>query len=240
MRVEVWSDINCPWCYIGKARFEKALERFPHRADVEVVHRSFELDPRSPAEARPVVPLIAAKYGISLEQAEAAEAGIAANARAEGLDYLSEGRDAANSFDMHRLLHFAAEHGRQAQLLDALYRANFADEGSAFADGRLLELAVEAGLDGGAAAAVLADPAAYAEAVREDEATASAMGATGVPFYVFDRRLGVSGAQPSATFTAALEQAWESRVAVPLLVEAGGAGASGEACGPEGCELPQR
>ncbi|MFE5583319.1 DsbA family oxidoreductase [Kitasatospora sp. NPDC056531] len=217
MRVEVWSDINCPWCYIGKARFEKALQHFPHRDEVEVVHRSFELDPHAPREARPVIPLLAAKYGMSLEQAEAAEARIAENARGEGLPYLDDGRDAANSFDMHRLLHFAKEHGRQGQLLDALYRANFAEERSAFEDGRLVELAVEAGLDGEAAAAVLADPEAYAEAVREDEATATAMGATGVPFFVLDRRLGVSGAQPAETFMRALEQAWESRVAVPLV-----------------------
>ncbi|MFJ1705945.1 DsbA family oxidoreductase [Kitasatospora sp. NPDC088346] len=235
MRVEIWSDINCPWCYIGKARFEKALERFPHREDVEIVHRSFELDPTAPAEARPVVPLIAAKYGIGLDRAEAAEQGIAASARDEGLTYRTEGRDAANSFDMHRLLHFAEEHGRRAQLLDVLYRANFADERSAFAPGRLLELAVEAGLDAGAAAHVLADRTAYADAVREDEATASAMGATGVPFFVFDRRLGVSGAQPPATFTAALEQAWDSRVPVPLLT---GADTTAESCGPDGCALP--
>ncbi|KJY28988.1 DsbA family oxidoreductase [Streptomyces sp. NRRL S-495] len=246
MRVEIWSDINCPWCYIGKARFERALERFPHREAVEVVHRSFELDPRAPHEARPVVPLIAAKYGIGLEQAEAAEQRIADNAEAEGLAYLRSGRDAANSFDMHRLLHFAAEHGRQAELLDALYRANFAEERSAFAPGRLAELAVEAGLDGAEAARVLADPDAYAEAVREDEATASAMGATGVPFFVLDRRLGVSGAQPVDTFTAALEQAWDSRPVVPLVAvgtgENGGAdsgSAAGEVCGPDGCAVPQ-
>ncbi|MFD7449037.1 DsbA family oxidoreductase [Kitasatospora sp. NPDC059827] len=238
MRVEIWSDINCPWCYIGKARFEKALAAFPHRDEVEVVHRSFELDPNAPSAARPLIPLLAAKYGLSLEQAEAAEARIAENARGEGLPYLDEGRDAANSFDMHRLLHFAAEHGRQAELLDALYRANFAEERSAFDPGRLVELAVGAGLDGGAAAAVLADPEAYAEAVHEDEATASAMGATGVPFFVLDRRLGVSGAQPAETFAMALEQAWESRVPAPL-VQVGAPG-DAEACGPDGCELPPR
>ncbi|MBV2152382.1 DsbA family protein [Kitasatospora sp. SUK 42] len=239
MRVEIWSDINCPWCYIGKARFEQALERFPHREEVEVVHRSFELDPHAPRAARPVVPLLATKYGMSLEQAEAAEARIAENARGEGLPYLSEGRDAANSFDMHRLLHFAKEQGRQPQLLDALYRANFAEERSAFEEERLIELAVEAGLDREAAAAVLADPDAYADAVREDEETASAMGATGVPFFVLDRRLGVSGAQPAETFTRALEQAWESRVPVTL-IPVGGETAAGDACGPDGCELPQR
>ncbi|MER6363498.1 DsbA family oxidoreductase [Kitasatospora sp. NPDC001527] len=241
-----WSDINCPWCYIGKARFERALAGFAHRGEVEVVHRSFELDPRSPHQARPVVPLIAAKYGIGLEQAEAAEQRIADNARAEGLAYVRAGRDAANSFDMHRMLHFAAEHGRQAALLDLLYRANFAEEASAFAPGRLVELAVEAGLDGERAARVLADREAYAEAVREDEATASAMGATGVPFFVFDRRLGVSGAQPAETFTAALEQAWESRTVLTLVggdgagENGGEAGNGGEGCGPEGCAVPRR
>ncbi|MFI9362579.1 DsbA family oxidoreductase [Kitasatospora sp. NPDC053057] len=238
MRVEIWSDINCPWCYIGKARFEQALAAFPHRAEVEVVHRSFELDPHAPRAARPVIPLLATKYGMSLEQAEAAEARIAENARGEGLPYLDAGRDAANSFDMHRLLHFAKAHDRQAELLDALYRANFAEERSAFDAGRLLELAVEAGLDGEAAAAVLADPEAYAAAVREDEATASAMGATGVPFFVLDRRLGVSGAQPAETFTRALEQAWESRVPSPLIQAC--APGDAQACGPDGCELPQR
>ncbi|MEV7028504.1 DsbA family protein, partial [Kitasatospora sp. NPDC093558] len=140
MRVEIWGDINCPWCYIGKARFEQALAVFPHRAGVEVVHRSFELDPNAPRAARPVIPLLAAKYGMSLEQAEAAEARIAENARAEGLPYLAGGRDAANSFDMHRLLHFAKDQGRQSGLLDALYRANFAEERSAFDAGRLVEL----------------------------------------------------------------------------------------------------
>ncbi|MFD8701203.1 DsbA family oxidoreductase [Kitasatospora sp. NPDC059648] len=238
MRVEIWSDINCPWCYIGKARFEQALAVFPHRAEVEVVHRSFELDPHAPRAARPVIPLLATKYGMSLEQAEAAEARIAENARGEGLPYLDGGRDAANSFDMHRLLHFAGAHGRQAELLDALYRANFAEERSAFAPGRLLELAVESGLDGEAAAAVLADPEAYAEAVREDEATASALGATGVPFFVLDRRLGVSGAQPADTFTRALEQAWAGRAPSPLVPV--GAPDDARACGPDGCELPPR
>jgi predicted DsbA family dithiol-disulfide isomerase len=233
----VWSDINCPWCYIGKARFEQALAVFPHREEVEVVHRSFELDPNAPRAARPVIPLLAAKYGMSLEQAEAAEARIAENAHAEGLPYLDGGRDAANSFDMHRLLHFAKEHGRQAELLDALYRGNFAEERSAFDAQRLVELAVGAGLDGGAAAAVLADPQAYAEAVREDEATAGAMGATGVPFFVIDRRLGVSGAQPAGTFTLALEQAWESRVPAPLIPVGGD---DAQACGPDGCELPRQ
>lgn len=211
MRVEIWGDINCPWCYIGKARFEKALAEFPHRGEVEVVHRSFELDPQASGEPRPVLPAIAAKYGISVDQARQAEERIASHAHGEGLPYRGAERDVANSFDMHRLLHLAEEQGRQERLLDLLYRENFDGETSPFAPGRLLAIAVEAGLDEDRAAAVLADPTAYAEAVREDEATAAALGATGVPFYVFDRRLGVSGAQPPAAFAAALEQAWNGR-----------------------------
>ncbi|MFJ2582791.1 DsbA family protein [Kitasatospora aureofaciens] len=160
---------------------EQALAVFPHREEVEVVHRSFELDPNAPRAARPVIPLLAAKYGMSLEQAEAAEARITENAHAQGLPYLDGGRDAANSFDMHRLLHFAKEHGQQAELLDALYRANFAEERSAFDTQRLVELAVGAGLDGGEAAAVLADPQAYAQAVREDEALALQSGTGSLP-----------------------------------------------------------
>ncbi|GAA4853893.1 DsbA family oxidoreductase [Kitasatospora terrestris] len=236
MRVEIWSDINCPWCYVGKARFEAALAQFPHRDQVEVVHRSFELDPRLGGEAKAVVPAIAAKYRIDLEQARAAEQRVREHAHGEGLEFHGGERDYANTFDMHRLLHFAAEHGRQAQLLDLLYRANFAEERSAFGDERLLELAVEAGLDGTAAARVIADRDAYAEAVREDEATATALGATGVPFFVFDRRLGVSGAQPPAAFAGALDQAWATRP-VPQLVTLGADG--GEACGPDGCAVPQ-
>ncbi|MEY9875027.1 putative DsbA family dithiol-disulfide isomerase [Streptacidiphilus sp. MAP12-33] len=214
MRVEIWGDINCPWCYIGKARFEKALAVFPHRDEVEVVHRSFELDPEASGEPRPVLPAIAAKYGISVEQARQAEEQIASHAHGEGLAYRGAERDVASSFDMHRLLHLAEAQGLQERLLDLLYRENFDGDVSPFAPGRLLALAVEAGLDRDRAAEVLADPAAYADAVREDEATAAALGATGVPFYVFDRRLGVSGAQPPAAFTSALEQAWSTR-AVP-------------------------
>jgi predicted DsbA family dithiol-disulfide isomerase len=211
VRVEIWGDINCPWCYIGKARFEQALAAFPHRDQVEVVHRSFELDPEASPEPRPVLPAIAAKYGITVDQARQAEERIASHAHGEGLPYRGAERDVANSFDMHRLLHFAEEQGRQEQLLDVLYRENFDGATSPFAPGRLLGLAVEAGLDEQQAGQVLADPTAYADAVREDEATAAALGATGVPFYVFDRRLGVSGAQPRAAFSSALDEAWNTR-----------------------------
>ncbi|MFF5251801.1 DsbA family oxidoreductase [Streptomyces leeuwenhoekii] len=237
MRVEIWSDIACPWCYVGKARFEKALAAFPHRDRVEVVHRSFELDPgRAKDDVQPVLAMLTAKYGMSRAQAEAGEDELGAQAAAEGLPYLTRGRDHGSTFDMHRLLHFAKERGRQEALLDRLYRANFAEERSVFGDDeRLVELAVAAGLDADGARAVLADPAAYADEVRADEREAAQLGARGVPFFVLDRAYGISGAQPAEVFTRALAQAWGERTPVPV---AGGDG--GEVCGPDGCAVPRR
>ncbi|MFE0653755.1 DsbA family oxidoreductase [Streptomyces sp. NPDC059534] len=234
MRVEIWSDIACPWCYIGKARFEKGLAAFAHRDDVEVVHRSFELDPHSPKGDRaPVLEMLAKKYGRTLDEARAMEAHVASNAHSEGLDYLTEGRDHGNTFDIHRLLHLAKARGRQSELLDLAYRAHFAEERSVFDTGTLVALGVEAGLDETEVRAVLADDSAYAEAVREDEREAAELGANGVPFFVLDRRYGISGGQPAEVFTQALEQAWQGRVLQPV-------GADAEVCGPDGaCEVPQ-
>ncbi|MBQ0970491.1 DsbA family oxidoreductase [Streptomyces sp. RK31] len=238
MRVEIWSDIACPWCYVGKARFEKALASFPHRDGVEVVHRSFELDPgRAKDDVEPVLTMLTKKYGMSQAQAEAGEDNLGAQAAAEGLPYRTRGRDHGGTFDMHRLLHFAREHGRQEQLLDLLHRANFAEERSLFGDDeRLVGLAGAAGLDPEAARAVLTDQEAYAAEVRADEQDAARLGARGVPFFVLDRKYGVSGAQPVDVFTRALTQAWGERS--PLTLVDGGTDA--EACGPDGCAVPER
>ncbi|MER5524415.1 DsbA family oxidoreductase [Streptomyces sp. NPDC002677] len=237
MRVEIWSDIACPWCYVGKARFEKALAAFPHRDEVEVVHRSFELDPgRAKDDVQPVLAMLTKKYGMSAAQAQAGEDNLGAQAAAEGLDYQTHGRDHGNTFDMHRLLHFAKEQGRQDELIQLLYRANFAEERSLFTEGveRLVELAVAAGLDADAVRGVLADPARYADDVRADEREAAELGANGVPFFVLDRKYGVSGAQPAEVFTQALGQAWGARSPLQLIDEGGA-----EACGPDGCAVPQ-
>ncbi|MEU1200778.1 DsbA family oxidoreductase [Streptomyces sp. NPDC005813] len=237
MRVEIWSDIACPWCYVGKARFEKALEAFPHRDDVEVVHRSFELDPgRAKGDIQPVLTMLTKKYGMSEAQAQAGEENLGAQAAAEGLEYRTRGRDHGNTFDMHRLLHLAKEQGRQDELIGLLYRANFAEERTVFDDDeRLVELAVAAGLDADAARAVLADPAAYADDVRADEREAAELGANGVPFFVLDRKYGVSGAQPAEVFTQALTQAWGEREPLKLIQQGS---ADAEACGPDGCAVP--
>ncbi|PWS45466.1 protein-disulfide isomerase [Streptomyces sp. FT05W] len=236
MRVEIWSDIACPWCYVGKARFEKALAGFAHRDGIEVVHRSFELDPgRAKGDTEQVVDMLAQKYGRTVEEARGMEANVAANAQAEGLGYRTEGRDHGNTFDIHRLLHLAKARGLQEELLTLVYRANFAEERSVFDDAVLAELAVEAGLDADEARALLADPEAYAADVRADEREAAELGANAVPFFVLDRRYGISGGQPAEVFTQALEQAWKDRE-VPSLTQVGGDAAACDADGS--CEVP--
>lgn len=231
--VDIWTDINCPFCYLGKRRFEAALEQFPQRDDVRVVHRSFELDPTLAHDASgPVTEHIAQKYGISVDQARANEQGIAAQAAEVGLPYRTEGRDFGSSFDMHRLLHHALAEGSQDALLDALYAANFADDSALFGDtDRLVEVAVGAGLDESEVRRVLDNPDAYADAVRRDEQQAAAMGANGVPFFVFAGKYAVSGAQPTETFARALQLAWGEQI-VPIGTE------SADACGPDGCAVP--
>ncbi|MEY2246351.1 DsbA family oxidoreductase [Streptomyces sp. SAS_267] len=238
MRVEIWSDIACPWCYVGKARFEKALDAFPHRDEVEVVHRSFELDPgRAKGDTQPVITMLTKKYGMSEAQAQAGEENLGTQAAAEGLAYRTRDRDHGNTFDMHRLLHLAKARGRQDELIGLFYKANFAEERTVFGDDeRLVELAVAAGLDAGEARGVLADPAAYADDVRADEREAAELGANGVPFFVLDRTYGVSGAQPAEVFAQALAQAWGERPPLTLLQDES---ADAEACGPDGCAVPQ-
>lgn len=160
---------------------------------------------------------------------------VAASARAEGLEYRTEGRDHGNTVDIHRLLHLAAVRGRQEELLDLAYRANFGEERSVFDPEVLVALAVEAGLDEAEARAVLADDSAYADEVRADEREAAELGANAVPFFVLDRRYGISGGQPAEVFTRALDQAWAGREpAEPA------AGAEAEACEPDGaCAAPR-
>ncbi|WP_055589765.1 DsbA family oxidoreductase [Peterkaempfera griseoplana] len=214
MRVEIWTDIACPWCYVAKARFDRALAAFEHRADIELVHRSYELNPTAENGTTPIIEAVAAQYGRTLEQQTAREEHAAAQARSEGLDFRIGGRVHGNTFDIHRLLHFARAHGRQVELMDLVFQVNFADERSVHDRETLVELAVEAGLDETAVRGVLADPAAHAEDVRADERAAAELGAGGVPFVVLDRRYGVTGLQPVETFTRALEEAWRTRTEV--------------------------
>nr|WP_240037600.1 DsbA family oxidoreductase [Glycomyces paridis] len=233
--MDIWSDIACPWCYVGKARFDKAVQLLDGKVAVSVRHRSFELDPdREVGDVAAVVPMIAKKYGISPAQAQANEYKLGDLAKAEGLEYRTEGRDHGNTFDLHRLLHLASDRGLEAEVWSAFYAANFADEASVFERDRVVEVAVGAGLDRDEVVGVLDDPEAYREAVRADEAEAAALGATGVPFFVIDEKYGISGAQPTELFAEVLEKAWgEKRPVITTITGAEDA----EACGPDGCPI---
>jgi predicted DsbA family dithiol-disulfide isomerase len=211
MRVEIWTDIACPWCYIGKARFERGFAAFAHRDEVEVVHRSFELNPTAESGATPIIDAVAAQYGRTREVQIAREERAASDAHSEGLGYRIGGRVHGNTFDIHRLLHLAHARGRRTELMDLAFRVNFADERSVYDKETLVGLAVEVGLDEVEVREVLENAGRYAEDVRTDERTAAELGANGVPFFVLDRRYGMSGVQPAELFTRALEQAWQSR-----------------------------
>jgi predicted DsbA family dithiol-disulfide isomerase len=202
VNVEIWSDIACPWCYIGKRRFEAAVERFDR--DVEVVWRSFELDPGAPAtREHSAAEHLASKYGMSVEQAEASHAQMTELAAQEGLEYHFEKARGGNSFDAHRLIHLAAAHGKQAEAQECVMRAYFT-EGVPIGDREaLIALGAELGLD--ARPALESDE--YGDAVRADELLAQRIGIQGVPFFVLDRRYGVSGAQPADVLVQALETA---------------------------------
>jgi predicted DsbA family dithiol-disulfide isomerase len=211
MRVDIWSDIVCPWCYVGKARFEKALDGFAHRDEVEVVYHSFELDPGYPADKRGETNLqmLARKFGMSAGQARQADGQVAALARAEGLGFDPE-RPIGNTFDLHRVIHLGLAKGVQRELLTALNEAYFAQARQVFEHDVIIDVAAGAGLDPAAVREVL-DGDAWADEARQDEAQAQQLGISGVPFFVLDMRLGVSGAQPAELFTKALDQAWEGR-----------------------------
>ena len=209
MRVDIWSDIVCPWCYIGNARFSRALAGLEQRDEIEVVYRSFELDPSIPdGQATPILDMLAAKYGMGPAQAHQAEARVAAMAAAEGLEFTAD-RAVGNTFDAHRLVHLGREHGRQERLLQRLYRAYFGEGRSVFGHEALAGLAAEEGLDPDIARRVLKD-GSYGEAVHADEDQVARLGINGVPFCVIDGKYGVSGAQPEETFARALRNAWAS------------------------------
>jgi predicted DsbA family dithiol-disulfide isomerase len=208
MQVEIWSDIVCPWCYLGKHRFEQALAGFGHRDEVEVVYRSFELDPSAPADATtPTIELLASKYGMTPQQAESAQRQMEQRAAADGLTFRMAGLRSGNTRDAHRLVQLARANGRQPELVERLHRAYFTEQESIFDHESLARLAAEAGLDPAEVEKVLATDQ-YGDEVTEDEVTASSLGATGVPFFVIDRKYGISGAQPAETITRALEHAW--------------------------------
>ena len=213
MQVEIWSDIACPWCYVGKRRFEVALAAFEHRDEVTVTWRSFELDPQAPV-ARSVdsATHLAQKYGMSREQAQTSQRRLADVAAVDGIDMRFDLSRGGNTFDAHRLVHLAEAHGVQDAMTERLMRAYFT-EGEPIADAdALTRLALEVGLPEDEVRDVVAGTR-YAAEVREDERTAMSLGIHAVPFIAVDRRIGAAGARPPEALGELLRQAWKGRLA---------------------------
>lgn len=230
LRIDVWSDIACPWCYVGKRHLEQALARFEPGGSIEVVWRAFELDPSAPRESRergPYAERLARKYGSSVDEAQARIDHLVSVARADGLELDFERIRPGNTFDAHRIVHYAREVGLQDAVKERFLRG-YLCEGEAIGEPSvLLRLATEAGLEVERVSAILSSDA-HARDVRTDEAEAQRLGIRGVPFFVIGGRYALSGAQPAESIARALRQAWSE---LQPRIEYG----EGAACGPGGC-----
>jgi predicted DsbA family dithiol-disulfide isomerase len=217
MRIDIWSDYACPFCYIGKRRLEHALSQFPDRDKVEVVFRSFQLDPNARTdETRDIHDILAAKYGMTRDKAKATNAQLAEQAQGVGLEFNFDTVQSTNTFDGHRLSHYASTKGKAPQMTERLLRAYFTDSLNLGDRKVLAELAAEIGLDQAETAAVL-ESDAYADQVNADIDAARLLNITGVPFFVFNNKYAVSGAQPGPVFTEVLDTVWAEEQNAPVL-----------------------
>lgn len=206
MQIEIWSDVICPWCYIGKRRFEAALALSGNRENISVIWRSFELDPNAPRQQPGSVnELISQKYSISLQEADEMIARVTAHASAAGLEYHLDKARRGNTFDVHRLLHFAADRQVGELAVETIMHAYFSESLAVGDRAELAKLAPKFGIPESEALAML-ESDKYADAVRADESRAAGFGISGVPFFVFDEKSGISGAQPVEVFVEALQQ----------------------------------
>ncbi|NUL44381.1 DsbA family oxidoreductase [Cellulosimicrobium funkei] len=246
MKIEIFSDVGCPWCFIGKRRFEKALESFEHRDRVDVEWKSFQLDPTLPEhDHRREIDYLAEAKGMPREQVTTMLAHVTEQAAAEGLDYDFDRLVVANSRKAHRVIQRAKSVSLQTaeQLEEQLFRAHFEDGRNIGDEEVLMELGTAAGLTAEQVHAALSEDR-WEAAVQQDLATAQALGVTGVPFFVLGRQYGISGAQPTEVFTQALEQAWAEFQPLQMVQPAAGGpegmggpvGLNGPACGPQGCD----
>lgn len=217
LRVDIWSDIACPWCYIGKRRLETALADFPQGDQVEVVWHSFELDPGASLDTPlSMAQLLAGKYGRTEAEAQGMIDSMTATAAADGLIYDLNGAHRTNTFLAHQLIHHAALYGLQDVMKERLLRAYMTEREHVGQLGTLVHLAQEVGLDAAAVRAAL-EAGTHADAVRQDEAQAHALGISGVPFFVLGGKYGVSGAQSPEVLGSALAQVWAETHPAPLM-----------------------
>ncbi|SDJ23586.1 DsbA family oxidoreductase [Salimicrobium halophilum] len=234
MKIEIWSDFVCPFCYIGKRRLEQAVNALPEHAEVEWEYKSFELDPDAETQTKPNMhEKLAKKYNKTLEQAKEMTSHMEEEAKQSGLTFRFDQVIPANTFDAHRVAKFAEEQGKNDEVTEKFMQAVLTD-GKNIGDAETIyELAVEAGLDSDAVAQVLRSED-YTEAVRNEEREAYQLGVQGVPFFVINRKYAISGAQPKETFDQALEQVWQEENSTPSFTSLNGA--TGSTCTEEGCD----
>ncbi len=208
MKIEIWSDVVCPFCYMGKRKLEIALGQFPHRDEVEILWHSFQLDPGAKRmEGKDIHDYLAAKCGRSREWAIEVNADVAARAGQVGLEYNFDKAIPVNTFDAQRLIHLAAGHGLQAKAEERLFAAYFTEGRDIGEIPALTEIADEIGLDTEEVRSML-ESTDYADLVKGDIEEAESLGINSVPFFVFDRKYAISGAQPSHLFLETLEKVW--------------------------------
>lgn len=234
MNVEIWSDVFCPFCYIGKRNFESALEVFPHRDEVSITWRSFQLQPDAPLETEySSNEMLASKYGIPLEEAKRMQASVSQRAAEVGLTYDLDNTQVTNSFDAHRLIHLAKTHGLQAAAEERFFKAYLVEGKHVGRRASLIELGKEIGLLEADIIDVL-DSDRFANEVTEDISLGSSFGLTGVPFFVFERKYAVAGAQPPGVFTKVLDRVWSESKPIQLVTAA----APAEGCDDGACAVP--
>jgi predicted DsbA family dithiol-disulfide isomerase len=239
MKVEIFSDVVCPWCAVGKRRFETARERFEHGDEIDLVWRAYELDPRAPVRREgDHAEHLARKYGMPRSQAVAGIERLTATAAAEGLDFHFERAQPGNTFDAHRLLHYAGQAGPEVQdaVQERLFTAYFTEGAPIGEPATLIRLAGEVGLDVGECAAILAGDR-YADEVRADEREALELGVTGVPFFVVDGKFGIPGAQDAETILDVLERAWTKAHPLEVVAATRDAASGGAICDGDSCAV---
>lgn len=217
MKVEIWSDVVCPFCYIGKRRFEEALNQLQNQEQVEVTYHSFELDPYSKKDQHSDIHgVLAQKYGMSYEKAKEMNANVGKQAQGVGLTYNFDTMIPTNTFDAHRLMHFAKSKGKLVEMTERLFRAYFTEGKNIGDHDTLVGLAEEIGLDKNEASGILSSDT-YTSDVRSDEQEAQSLGIQGVPFFVINRKYAVSGAQPTEIFLNALTKAQSEEKPLTIL-----------------------
>ncbi|WP_282137718.1 DsbA family oxidoreductase [Rossellomorea aquimaris] len=235
MKIEIWSDFVCPFCYIGKRHLEEALQKFPERDQVEVMFKSFELDPHAPVETdMSIQEILSKKYGTSLDQAKNMTDSMTKQAATVGLDFRFDSSIPTNTFDAHRLTKYAKTKGKEAELTELLLQAHFTLSKHIGDKETLVGLAEQAGLDAEESLAVL-NGQEFTRDVRTDEEEARQIGVQGVPFFVINRKYAISGAQPSDVVLSSIQKVWEEENQPASLQPLG---TDGMACDENGCDVP--